>query len=105
MRTDKVALLTCESDIGRIAARYLAARFPGLAVVVERNIARSLLLRRRVKRLGWIRVGGQVAFMTFSAGATQGFERAHCPDCPASEPRTPLARRKRADQGALDQFA
>src|SRR6266536_211080 len=65
MRTDKVALLTCESDIGRIAARYLAARFPGLAVVVERNMARSLLLRRRVKRLGLVRVGGQLAFMAF----------------------------------------
>src|SRR6266487_726171 len=65
MRTDKVALLTCESDIGRIAARYLAARFAGLAVVVERNMARSLLLRRRVKRLGLGRVGGQLAFMAF----------------------------------------
>jgi folate-dependent phosphoribosylglycinamide formyltransferase PurN len=65
MRTDKVALLTCESDIGRIAARYLAARFPGLAVVVERNMPRSLLLRRRVKRLGLVRVGGQLAFMAF----------------------------------------
>jgi hypothetical protein len=65
MRTDKVALLTCESDIGRIAARYLAARFPALAVVVERNMARSLLLRRRVKRLGLVRVGGQLAFMAF----------------------------------------
>jgi Formyl transferase len=65
MRTDKVVLLTCESDIGRIAARYLAARFPGLAVVVERNMARSLLLRRRVKRLGLVRVGGQLAFMAF----------------------------------------
>ena len=65
MRTDKVALLTCESDIGRIAARYLAARFPGLTVVVEPNMARSLLLRRRVKRLGLVRVGGQLAFMAF----------------------------------------
>src|SRR6266511_588544 len=65
MRTDKVALLTCESDIGRIAARYLAARFPGLAVVVERNMTQSLLLRRRVKRLGLVRVGGQLAFMEF----------------------------------------
>jgi Formyl transferase len=65
MRTDKVALLTCESDIGRIAACYLTARFPGLAVVVERSMARSLLLRRRVKRLGLVRVGGQLAFMAF----------------------------------------
>ncbi|HYY38027.1 MAG TPA: formyl transferase [Xanthobacteraceae bacterium] len=65
MRTDKVALLTCESDIGRIAACCLTARFPGLTVIVERSMARSLLLRRRVKRLGLVRVGGQLAFMAF----------------------------------------
>jgi folate-dependent phosphoribosylglycinamide formyltransferase PurN len=65
MRTDKVALLTCESDIGRIAACCLTARFPDLTVVVERSMARSLLLRRRVKRLGLVRVGGQLAFMAF----------------------------------------
>jgi folate-dependent phosphoribosylglycinamide formyltransferase PurN len=65
MRTDKVVLLTCEGDSGRIAACYLAPRFPGLAVVVERDVARSLLLRRRLKRLGFARVGGQLAFMAF----------------------------------------
>jgi folate-dependent phosphoribosylglycinamide formyltransferase PurN len=65
MRTDNAALLTCESDIGRIAARYLAASFPGLVVIVERNMPRSLLLRRRLKRLGLVRVGGQLAFMAF----------------------------------------
>jgi len=65
MRTDKVVLLTCEGETGRIAARYLAARFPGLAVIVERETARSLLLRRRIKRLGLVHVSGQLAFMAF----------------------------------------
>jgi folate-dependent phosphoribosylglycinamide formyltransferase PurN len=65
MRTDEVVLLTSESETGRIAARYLAARFPGLVVIVEREMARSLLLRRRIKRLGFIHVGGQLAFMAF----------------------------------------
>jgi folate-dependent phosphoribosylglycinamide formyltransferase PurN len=65
MRTDKVVVLTRESEVGRIAARYLAARFPGLAVIVEREAARSLLLRRRIKRLGFVHVGGQLAFMAF----------------------------------------
>ena len=65
MRTDKVALLTCEDDTGRLAAHYLAVRFAGLAVIVERKVARSLLLRRRIKRLGVVRVGGQLAFMAF----------------------------------------
>lgn len=65
MRTDNLVLLTCDSDMGRIAARYLAARFPALAVVVERNMARSLLLARRLKRQGLLHVGGQLAFMVF----------------------------------------
>jgi methionyl-tRNA formyltransferase len=65
MDTGKVVLLTCEDDATRMAARYLAARFPGLAVIVERNAPRSLLLRRRLKRLGFVRVGGQLAFMAF----------------------------------------
>jgi len=54
MDTGKVVLLTCEDDAARMAARYLAARFPGLAVIVERNASRSLLLRRRLKRLGFV---------------------------------------------------
>jgi methionyl-tRNA formyltransferase len=65
MGAEKVALLTCEDDSGRMAACYLAARFPGLMVIVERNVPRSLLLRRRLKRLGFVRVGGQLAFMAF----------------------------------------
>jgi folate-dependent phosphoribosylglycinamide formyltransferase PurN len=65
MRTDKVVLLTCEGETGRIAARYLAARFPGLTVLVEREVPRSLLLRRRIKRWGFAHVSGQLAFMAF----------------------------------------
>jgi len=60
-----VVLLTSEGESGRIAAHYLAARFPALTVIVETPISRSLLLRRRIKRLGLVRVGGQLAFMLF----------------------------------------
>jgi methionyl-tRNA formyltransferase len=65
MRTDEVVLLTSESEAGRSAARYLAARFPGLVVIVEREVARSLFLRRRIQRLGFVHVSGQLAFMAF----------------------------------------
>lgn len=65
MRTDQVVLLTCDGVSGRVAARYLASRFPELAVIVEDPVPRSLLLRRRIKRLGLARVGGQLAFMVF----------------------------------------
>jgi folate-dependent phosphoribosylglycinamide formyltransferase PurN len=65
MATDRVVLLTSEGESGRVAARYLAARFPALAVIVETPVSRSLLLRRRIKRLGPVQVGGQLAFMLF----------------------------------------
>jgi folate-dependent phosphoribosylglycinamide formyltransferase PurN len=65
MRTDRVVLLTCEGATGRIAARYLADHFRMLAVIVENPISRSVLLRRRISRLGFARVGGQLAFMLF----------------------------------------
>jgi len=60
-----MVLLTREGESGRVAARYLAARFPALAVIVENPVPRSLLLRRRIKRLGIVHVGGQLAFMMF----------------------------------------
>jgi folate-dependent phosphoribosylglycinamide formyltransferase PurN len=65
MLTDGVVLLTCEGESGRIAARYLTARFPSLAVIIEDPVPRALLLRRRIKRLGFVHVGGQLAFMMF----------------------------------------
>jgi len=65
MLTDKVVLLTCEGDVGALAARYLAGHLPGLAVMVERPAPRSQLLRRRIKRLGLVHVAGQLAFMAF----------------------------------------
>ncbi len=61
----RVVLLTGESESGEIAARYLAARFPDLAVIIEQPESRALFLRRRLKRLGIITVVGQIAFMLF----------------------------------------
>lgn len=65
MLTDRVVLLTSEGEPGRIAAHYLAACFPALAVIVEKPVPRLLLLRRRIKRLGLVRVSGQLALMLF----------------------------------------
>ena len=65
MPRDRVVLLTSDGESGRVAARYLAARFPALTVIVESPVSRSLLLRRRIKRLGLVHVGGQLAFMLF----------------------------------------
>jgi phosphoribosylglycinamide formyltransferase-1 len=65
MRTDRLVLLTIDTDLGRVAARRLAARFPGLAIIVEERVSRWSLLRARLKRLGLVRVAGQLAFMAF----------------------------------------
>jgi methionyl-tRNA formyltransferase len=63
MAKQRVLLLAGEGDAGRIAARYLAARFDDLCMMVERPEGRGAFLRRRLKRLGWLTVAGQVAFM------------------------------------------
>lgn len=64
--TTDVLFLTSGNDLGRIAARRLAAVFPDLKIVVEQPLARSTLLRGRVRRLGPLQVAGQVAFMGFA---------------------------------------
>lgn len=61
-----VILLTSDGDLCRIAASFLATRFPGLSVIVEGRVSRVSLLRRRVKRLGLIQVIGQLAFWLFA---------------------------------------
>jgi hypothetical protein len=61
----RVVLLSGEGASGEIAARYLAARFDDLVVIVERPESRMLFLRRRLKRLGLMTVVGQMAFMLF----------------------------------------
>jgi hypothetical protein len=66
MTTAPLVLLTIDTDIGRIAARRLAARFPGMAIVVEERVSRWSLLRARTKRLGAVHVAGQLAFMALN---------------------------------------
>ena len=46
-----------------IVANYLAARVPGLVVVVENAQSRLEMVRRRARRVGWPRVVGQVLFV------------------------------------------
>jgi hypothetical protein len=62
----EVVFLTSGNDLGRIAARRLAAAFPALEIIVERPIARTELIRLRIKRLGVLRVAGQLVFIAFS---------------------------------------
>jgi folate-dependent phosphoribosylglycinamide formyltransferase PurN len=59
-----IVLLTTDSEIGCVAANYLAASFPGqLTIIIEKRFSRFALLRRRVRRLGAVHVFGQVCFI------------------------------------------
>jgi hypothetical protein len=58
-------LLTCEGEFGRIAANYLAPRFPGLVTVIDAPLSRLSLLRGRARRKGATVAAGQAAFMAF----------------------------------------
>lgn len=59
----EVVFLTSGNDLGRIAARRLAAAFPGLTIIVEQPLARPALIRMRIKRFGMLHVLGQLAFI------------------------------------------
>src|SRR6202521_2030639 len=65
MPRQKLVLLTGNGESGLIAARYLAARFDDLTVIVEQPESRLAFLRRRVRRLGAFTVAGQMIFMIF----------------------------------------
>jgi folate-dependent phosphoribosylglycinamide formyltransferase PurN len=67
-QSTEVVFLTSGNDLGRIAARRLAAAFPGLKIIVEHPVPRSELARRRIKRLGVVHVGGQMAFALLARG-------------------------------------
>ena len=87
----EVVLLTTGNDFGRIAARRLAAVFPGLKIITERPIPRFTLIRRRIARLGLVRVAGQIAFILL-ARIVQYFSRTRVAEIMrqhAMEPRWP----------------
>ncbi len=65
-QTTEVVFLTSGNDLGRIAARRLAATFPDLKIIVERPVGRAELARRRIRRLGVVHVAGQVAFIALA---------------------------------------
>ena len=59
----QVVFLTTDNDLGRMAARRLAAAFPDLKVIVERPVPRAQIFGRRLARLGLVQVVGQIAFL------------------------------------------
>jgi folate-dependent phosphoribosylglycinamide formyltransferase PurN len=66
MPAGEVVLLVVDNGLCRIAARRLAARFPGLEIIVEQQVPRLSLVRGRLKRFGLAHTAGQLAFILFS---------------------------------------
>jgi hypothetical protein len=59
-----IVLLIDRSDLSRIIYHALAAEFTIDAVIREARPLRSTLIKRRLKKLGWPTVLGQIAFAT-----------------------------------------
>jgi len=57
-----LVLLVDDSDLSRIIYHALAGEFTIEAVVREAKVSRSTFLKRRVKRLGWRTLLGQIVF-------------------------------------------
>jgi folate-dependent phosphoribosylglycinamide formyltransferase PurN len=57
-----IVLLVDDSDLSRIIHNALAREFRIDAVVREAKVSRSTFLRKRLKRLGWRTVTGQILF-------------------------------------------
>ncbi len=59
----KLIVLATDSDSTWMLVNSLRPHFPDLQVALETPVPRSTLLKRRVTRLGWRAVAGQVLFM------------------------------------------
>ncbi|MCQ2003858.1 formyl transferase [Rhizobium sp. NRK18] len=61
-----IAIVTAGGMNPQIMINALAARFPNVTVIEEQPEPKSVLLKRRAKKLGWINAGGQLATMIVS---------------------------------------
>ena len=57
-----IVLLVDDSDLSRIIYHALAEEFSIEAVVREAEVSRLIFLKRRLKRLGWRTLSGQIVF-------------------------------------------
>ncbi len=65
MDKKKIILLVTDCDTTRIVYHALKQDFDIDRVIIEKNISRSLLIKRRIRKKGWFNVAGQLAFMVF----------------------------------------
>ena len=62
----KVVMLICDGDSSRIIYHYLKDYCNVVCVVKEKPISSSILIKNRIKKLGFIKVLGQLIFMLFN---------------------------------------
>lgn len=58
----KIVFLAIDCEATNILYHALKDQFPITDVIVEQTISRKTFLQRRIKKLGWITVFGQIAF-------------------------------------------
>ncbi|MGR6469058.1 formyl transferase [Rhizobium sp. PAMB 3182] len=61
-----VAVVTAGGMNPQILINALSARFPNVTVIKEQPESKSVILKRRARKLGWINAGGQLATMIVS---------------------------------------
>jgi phosphoribosylglycinamide formyltransferase-1 len=72
----RIVLLAGPGVPTNIVYHYLADRFPDVVVVMELPVSRVTLARRRARRLGWVTVLGQIAFITVGLPVLRHLSRA-----------------------------
>ncbi|RUM63935.1 MAG: formyl transferase [Sulfurospirillum sp.] len=61
-----IVMLVDQSDLSRLMYHGLQKRYEIARVIVEEPVSKKVLLQRRLKRLGYRKVVGQLLFMVFS---------------------------------------
>ena len=66
MINKKIVILGSDIDTTYILYNYLSQYYPDIGVIVENPQSKITLLRRRAKKIGWLKVIGQIIFILYS---------------------------------------
>ena len=66
MNRPKIVMLVDRSDLSRIMYHGIAQYYSITKVIIEDSPSKKVLIQKRIKRLGLLRVAGQLIFMVFS---------------------------------------
>ena len=66
IETRKILVLTAGGPYAWVIVNALAARFAGVEVALEQSESKSVFLKRRARRFGWLQTAGQFGTMVVS---------------------------------------